>query len=263
MSRLFTFGCSFTYYHWPTWANIVALDKQKELYNFGIAGLGNVGISQRILEADCKFNFTPDDEIMVMWTSWCRDDKINEFDYNSQGSIFNQNASIKWFRDNWSYVDTIVKNSNAIIYANAAYRDNITWQGNAFDNDFIESGTLSVLNLIRDEELANRFRKLYEAKLPNIKTIDFVESGNKKSFGLLNDSHPDVIDHMNIVLSDIGDLKQDTVELCNQLQNAIQEELLKKKQFDNPKDLIDNIIKQDFRDTFYKYNSYESLTARI
>jgi hypothetical protein len=262
MSRLFTFGCSFTHYEWPTWANIVALDRQKELYNFGLAGIGNVGISQRILEADCKFNFTSDDEIMIMWTSWCREDKINEFDYTCQGSVFNKPASIKWFRENWSYIDTIVKNSNAIIYANAAYKKNISWQANAFENDFIESGILPSMNLVKDIDLANRFKKLYTTKLPKFKTIDFLESGNK-SFGVLNDSHPDVIDHMNIVLNNIGELKQETKELCNQLQEAIIVELIKSQCLNNPVNLINDILQQDFKNTFYKYNTHEQLYARI
>lgn len=256
MSRLFTFGCSFTQYQWPTWANIVALDQEKELYNFGLAGLGNVGINQRILEADCKFNFQPNDEIMIMWTSWCREDKIAEFDYTCGGSIFNKPASIKWFRENWSYIDTIVKNSNAVIYSNLAYKQNISWQGNAFDNDFIESGTMPSVNLIKNIDFAKQIKQLYEKKLPKISNINFVESGNK-SFGVLHDSHPDVIDHMNITLDSICTLKQETKDLCVQLQNAITSELIKKQILSNTYELVMEIIQQDFKNSFARYFSHK------
>lgn len=263
MGRLFTFGCSFTYYNWPTWADIIAVDQDLELYNFGMAGLGNVGIHQRVLEADCKFNFTKDDKIMIMWTSWCRNDLIREFDYNAGGSIFNQLLPIKWYRDNWSYIDTVVKNSNAIIYTDAVYKKNIVWQGTAFDSDFIESGTLPTDQLIGDLTFVQKIKNMYKEKMPKLHTIGFKEHGNKKSFNILKDSHPDVIDHMNIVLDDICNLSPSTIELCKNLQESIKKTLVKKRQFDNVKPLIDDIIKTDFADTFFRHSSHERLNSRI
>lgn len=263
MGRLFTFGCSFTYYEWPTWANIIAVDKQKELYNLGVAGIGNVGINQRILEADCKFKFTPNDEIMIMWTSWCRDDKLLEFDYTAGGSIFNRPLPIRWYKENWSYLDTVVKNSNAIIYTDMAYKQNISWQGTAFDTDFVESGILPSDRLVGDLTFVKKIKKMYKTKMPKLNTINFTERGNKKSFGILPDSHPDVIDHMNIVLNNICDLKSETIELCHSLQKSIKTTLIEKRRFSNTKPVIDDIIKNEFADNFFKYNSYEPLNARI
>jgi len=31
MKRLFTFGCSFTHFDWPTWANLLGLDNEYDL----------------------------------------------------------------------------------------------------------------------------------------------------------------------------------------------------------------------------------------
>ena len=40
--RVFAFGCSFTHYSYPTWANLIAYQNtDAEFYNFGKAGMGN------------------------------------------------------------------------------------------------------------------------------------------------------------------------------------------------------------------------------
>ncbi len=39
--RLITFGCSFTDYSWPTWADIIARDLDCEYENWAIGGGGN------------------------------------------------------------------------------------------------------------------------------------------------------------------------------------------------------------------------------
>ena len=45
MKRLITFGCSFTDYSWPTWADIIALDREVEYENWAIGGGGNQQIA--------------------------------------------------------------------------------------------------------------------------------------------------------------------------------------------------------------------------
>ena len=35
-NRLFTFGCSYTRYNWPTWADIIADDLQIPFQNWGV-----------------------------------------------------------------------------------------------------------------------------------------------------------------------------------------------------------------------------------
>ena len=51
--RLFAFGCSFTCYIYPTWADIIyqSLNEDCEFYNCGRSGGGNLFISHRITEA--------------------------------------------------------------------------------------------------------------------------------------------------------------------------------------------------------------------
>lgn len=76
MNRIFTFGCSFTNYAWLTWADIILYNN--EGYNLGRPGAGYDYILYRLLEADRKFNFTKDDEIIILLTEPLRLDVILE-----------------------------------------------------------------------------------------------------------------------------------------------------------------------------------------
>lgn len=89
--RLFTFGCSCTKYKWPTWAEIIKEEiNDVEFYNFGKIGLGNVFIANRIVEANKRFKFTDTDLVMVMWTSFTREDRWFDGRWQGEGNIFNQ-----------------------------------------------------------------------------------------------------------------------------------------------------------------------------
>ena len=77
--RLFTFGCSFTRWKWPTWSDYIGINFD-EYYNAGQAGSDNKHILNQLLLVDKKYNFTPDDYVMIMFTSFNRmtyvDDKF-------------------------------------------------------------------------------------------------------------------------------------------------------------------------------------------
>jgi hypothetical protein len=197
MSRLFTFGCSFTQYAWPTWADIVAYDLGIEYYNYGIAGLGNVGIQHRMLEADLKHSFTKDDIILVLWTSWCREDRVKDAQWNASGSVLNIYNDVydrKFVRKYWDYSNDIVKNSTAIITANELYKDNIKWQGTGIP-----------LFLTENSRFAENKRELYLVELyknkisPIEEITTFKNDVDNKAFSAIDDCHPDVKDYLKIV----------------------------------------------------------------
>lgn len=87
--RLFVFGCSFTSYRWPTWADIVSQEiPDVDFYNFGLCGGGNLLMSVRITEANLRYKFNEDDLIMVMWTTFCREDRYKDNRWWMTGNIF-------------------------------------------------------------------------------------------------------------------------------------------------------------------------------
>lgn len=88
--RIFAFGCSFTSYSWPTWADIIAFqNSHAKYYNYGMPGLGNLGISCRITEANKRYNFGKKDLIMVMWSTFCREDRWFDNGWKAYGNVFN------------------------------------------------------------------------------------------------------------------------------------------------------------------------------
>jgi hypothetical protein len=102
--RVFAFGCSFTSYTYPTWANIIMYQTPAaELYNFGASGMGNLAIASRIAEANTRFKFNEHDLILVMYTTMFREDRWIETHWRSHGCVFNQPFYDKNFVKN--YVD--------------------------------------------------------------------------------------------------------------------------------------------------------------
>lgn len=87
--RFFAFGCSFTRYNWPTWADIVA-HNYDEFQNWGHSGGGNTFIFNSIVEAHLKNEIKPHDVVGVMWTNICREDRYVNNKWLTPGNIFTQ-----------------------------------------------------------------------------------------------------------------------------------------------------------------------------
>jgi len=69
--RLFTFGCSYTEYSYPTWADI--LGSTFSFYkNYGRGGASNYYIMSKFIESNQKHNFTSGDVVYVMFTGFSR-----------------------------------------------------------------------------------------------------------------------------------------------------------------------------------------------
>jgi len=89
MTRFFTFGCSFTNYWWPTWADI--LGKQyKKFYNYGYSGAGNQYIFNSIVEANLKHKFNHSDTVAIMWSNPAREDRYVNNKWVTVGNIYTQ-----------------------------------------------------------------------------------------------------------------------------------------------------------------------------
>lgn len=97
--RLFAFGCSFTQYGWPTWSDLIALNyKDKEYFNYGHPGLGNIGIAAKISEVNKRYEFCETDLVMVMWSTFCREDRWVESGWLSFGNVWNSEYGLDWVK---------------------------------------------------------------------------------------------------------------------------------------------------------------------
>jgi hypothetical protein len=75
--RLFTFGCSFTNYHWSTWADCLAPEFDS-FENWGQSGAGNHYIFNSIMEADQRHYFGAGDTVLVCSTNVMREDRYTD-----------------------------------------------------------------------------------------------------------------------------------------------------------------------------------------
>ncbi len=102
MSRLFVFGCSFTSYHWPTWADFISFNYD-EYWNYAKGGAGNRFIFEKLIEADLKHNFNPTDKIYIMWTTYMRHDLYKDNNWHTHGNVFTAPIYNRHYHEN--YVD--------------------------------------------------------------------------------------------------------------------------------------------------------------
>jgi len=113
--RLFTFGCSYTQYTIPTWADFLGLEFEN-FENWGQAGLGCRAIAERIAECHARNKFTSDDIIIVQWSTHLRHD-------------FYTNAPVLGRKENWKTFGSVFSYENRPLY-------NDKW----FDTFFMEAG---------------------------------------------------------------------------------------------------------------------------
>lgn len=111
MKRLFVFGCSYSSWVLPTWADILGTGYD-QFENWAVEGSGNRSIVERLSECIMSKNITADDTIIVQWTDFHREDYhkpdlSSNTNWSRSGSILvNPNTSehIKNAWDEFSYV---------------------------------------------------------------------------------------------------------------------------------------------------------------
>ena len=215
-NRVFTFGCSYTQFLWPTWADIIAYDLQIPFYNLGQSGIGNIAISSRILECDLKHKFTKDDLIIVNWSSWHRIDIVDKStrEWPGGGNAFNNSMfPPKFIKKYWNQNNDIVKNSTAIILSNRSF--NIDYQSHMIDYE----GTTEY------GETSYDFTH-YQYLLSNLPEKNVFNTTDNSHFnGTVGDHHPDVLNHLahacRIYETLNLTMQQSTIEKYNLLQDTV------------------------------------------
>lgn len=123
--RVFAFGCSFTNYRWPTWADLLSLEcKYATYHNFARAGLGNTAIFCRLVEANKRFNFTNSDLILLMWSSFCREDRWLSGRWFPRGNVYNSDYPKEFVKNFTDPVGYLIRD-HALINGANAYLNNL------------------------------------------------------------------------------------------------------------------------------------------
>lgn len=200
--RLFVFGCSFTSYIWPTWADILSKEMpQAEFFNFGHCGGGNLLMSIRVTEANQRYTFKEDDLIVIMWTTFCREDRYISNNWLMTGNIFTarHDYSDEFVR---KYADTkgYLIRDLAIITQTTAYLNSLPCTGVTLasvpyhhQQDMTDASIQPILDLYKDTCQATP-PCLYELEMKNEWTNGhvYINQGNSHQ-----DYHPDPMRYCN------------------------------------------------------------------
>lgn len=88
--RFFVIGCSFTNWHWPTWANIIAEQyPHMKFHNYGFPGMGNQYVQIMLNQLQKKHNLTSKDLVGIMWSTFHR---TNSYRSSSLKSMINNHT---------------------------------------------------------------------------------------------------------------------------------------------------------------------------
>ena len=125
--RLFTIGCSFTEYFYPTWANILSKSMpEAKFYNLGLSGTSNPFIANRLVEANLKFKLCDTDLVIIMWTTVCRETHYARGRWFKPGNIFSQDVYSKEFVDKFADPDGYLIRDLATIEMATSYVNNLS-----------------------------------------------------------------------------------------------------------------------------------------
>lgn len=220
MTRIFTFGCSVTSYAWPTWPVIMSYDLKIPCYNFAHPGMGNVGIYHMVLYADMLYKFTENDIILIMWSSWSREDRFLNGDWVGGGSVFHDNFyDRKFLKKYWDHDNDVIKNASAIIAITKMYEKNIRWQGTWYPI-LVPEADKPV------ETVKTKIQNFYIERLPYLEVCNL--DGIEQAFsGTVQDSHPDVKRNLNfvktVILPTFGKtMSQETVDRFEKIHDYIE-----------------------------------------
>jgi hypothetical protein len=219
-NRFFAFGDSWTRYKWPTWADIIAYDLNIPATNYGIQGVGNVGIQHRILQCDLEHNITTNDLIIVGWSTWGREDRYHYDGWRAIGEVVRKRNNKIYNKDfidiHWSDENDIVKNATAIIVANRITDIDCQFTIEGIDND--------AYHKIAQDGQNNYFMDLLNA-LPRMPVYPNEPEGSKWQLVAANDRHPSVNTHLQYAIqmyTHLGlTMNPTTIEVYNNYHDLI------------------------------------------
>jgi len=203
--RIFTFGCSYTTYMWPCWSDLILYGNDG--VNFGRSGAGFEHTLYTLLEADREYKFTPDDKIVIVFTSPIRIDPILRLTpYKSQDKAqwrcngFVLTSEYEKYEGELYCVDGLLFKSfyNIILIDNYLKSKNLNFVFGSIDNLFTYGDDET--NLPETNELIEFVKNNIEIKLLNFKEyLTTIERTPNKEYKNFTDGHPRPTDQLKWV----------------------------------------------------------------
>lgn len=232
VKRFFAFGCSFTDYIWPTWADLLAKEMpDAEYYNFGRCGGGNLMIASRISEAHRRYKFNEDDLIIPLWTTFAREDRYlkSHGGWWGVGNIFTQGEFptdyIKKYADMHGYllrdisiIDLTLTFLNSLDSSVVSLLSvPLTYQQE--ENDNFVNNVLELYSNVKDMHLPPLVDLEMQGNWDN--GHEYYQDGHT---GIMQDYHPDPVRYFNYLKKLKFNMSPDTESYattsCNKLKTT-------------------------------------------
>ena len=227
-NRFYAFGCSWTHFVWPTWADIISEDLNIPSENWGLSGAGNQYIQSRLVECELRNNLTSQDLVIVAWSTWAREDRYIDGKWKCGGNIVNNPYyGDEFIKNYWSWENDVMRNSAIIHTTDKAYKDIISYQMSisAYPQFEGNGDFMPWLHRLLGKEPKNEtVEKFYQNKLT---MPDLMNIGNNSNFnGMCMDQHPDIKSYLYLVEKQIYPklgltLKQTTIDKYTNMHNRI------------------------------------------
>lgn len=231
-NRLFVFGCSFTHYGWPTWADLLAKEMEHaEYYNFGRSGSGNLLISNRVTQANGKFKFCDTDLVIVMWSGAFREDRYIDGTWLTAGNIYTQaHAYDKNFVKNYTDPEGFVIRDMSLIELTRSYLNNLPCTAiHTSMTELTGEGTNSITDNQKTISFEQKINEIYKTTLDGMltsvneiitstKTWQWKDTDGKPFY----ETHPTPMDHCNYLLAVGIPLSQHTIDYATESQAKLE-----------------------------------------
>lgn len=207
--RFFAFGCSFTTYIWPTWADVISKEIPQS-YIYAKIGAGNQYIYQAIVEAIKTHNISKDDLVMVMFSNVTREDRYTKREgWVTPGNLFYQDVYNKSFLERFFCEKGYLMRDLALIEGvgrilqstHARYELMSIVPINSYSSDNIRmSGVDNVLDLYNDT-----IRTLHPSVFETVFNNDWNSRINRPKYdvpwqsSIYVDNHPTPLEHVEYI----------------------------------------------------------------
>lgn len=172
------------------------------VYNWGLGGIGNRAIFSRITQCDIKNKFTERDLIIVVWSSWSREDRYIQGRWNRSGNVLNNKFYDRNFiRKYWDWENDIITSATSIISANKLF--DIFFNGSIVKVSNPEDDYVPNIHDQRKIEHQNQ-RKLLDFYADYLPDMVYYNTDNNSFYNkTIDDPHPDIMLHKEFVIENI------------------------------------------------------------
>jgi hypothetical protein len=175
-----TFGCSFTKYHWPTWADIILkqanIEEGIEGDNWGMPGVGNLFIAIQVQHAIATGLLKAGDHAFIAWSTLSREDRLVDGKWLTPGNIFNQSTYPQDWVEKYADMEFYALRDCSLINATRAALDGLGIKQTQFSMAWKEpygthdTTTLKILRKV--DEISDIYKCKFDCK-PILKLIPY------------------------------------------------------------------------------------------